>query len=66
MRDPIQFEPEEELIPDCHVSIDGCGEHVHNECTGCAYEKESLESVPCCACWNGGGNGDWCYYERAK
>ena len=65
-RDPIQFEPEEEPIPDNHPAIDGCGDHPHDECTACIYETESVEAVPCCACWNGNGNGDWCYFERAK
>ncbi len=65
-RDPIQFEPEEETIPDCHASIEGCGDRPHDECTNCKYESAPLEGIPCVDCWNGNGNGDWCYFERAK
>ena len=59
MSDPICLEPEKEPIPDCHASIDGCGNHPQ-------YEPQSIEAAPCCARWNGNGNGDWCYFEKTR
>lgn len=60
-----ELEPEE-TQPLPHASIDGCGETVHSECSGCVHESLAVDEFPCVRCWNGNGNGDWCYFERKQ
>lgn len=43
-----------------------CGDTVHDECSGCVYEALTVDEFPCVRCWNGNGNGDWCYFERKQ
>jgi len=54
-------EPERECpqTPHCPNS---CG-RPSGECGGCAYEELRIDAFPCSRCWNGDGNGDWCYCE---
>ena len=52
--------------PKRHMSGDECEDMTHIECAGCIYDGEPESSTPCSDCWNGDGDGKWCYYEAKE
>ena len=49
-----------------HIAVDECQpDGGHTECDACRFGGPgiTIRDAPCLDCWNGGGNGDHCYWQ---